>query len=863
MKDVYETPLQQTIAQGLKLITEQQLDDIFSHLEPIRNIHISLLDELEKHVIQTETLGKKIDTTLGAIFLKNAPKFLCYTDYCNKFGHKAQLLRDLKANNKDLDKWLSLQKKRNKDAENNSLDSFLIMPVQRLPRYNLLIQELLKKTTQHHRDFSDLTKALEVMKETNEMVNKMILLYNNRKKMEHYSTLISTTGCPKDFDLLDSSDRKFLSEEPNVKIGSILSDQVTITIMCIFTDCVVFLKSIPVENASPTARAGTNKKNKIKGLITIALDLNFGQQQEEQEEKDVEPIKYETVYHTHILFNGPQMPWMKETESNESDFSFDVVTVKNIFTFYAPNLDKKAEWIKTFVDSLERFTKAHPSTKKERPNIHAKSHYENMAPKQEFLSIANQPSSPMKRSGLSFRNATPTSPAAALSPASPKTPSRSLRDLLFSNHADEDDDKNEANVSSPHLISYRSHAIVAKSHYPKRNMESCPTFNKMDYTFDTDSINDKIIILAMSTCTDPQLSPDELHYHKGDLMIVMHKCDKHYHLVKKVGLNCEPERKQELLASHIPVDYESLKKIYKSQKSKRVNVVAHETRAQKTLRRINSHYLNISQSEFMSGVETQYLFDSYLTNNGNHSSPSTPTNALVNEQPPSPSPPLCDEIERDVEVLPMPIIQEPAFHQLKKKRISLSSIFQEARIKRTKSAEAMKKSSPSPVAQEHLHASQSFGVYDGESEKKMFDHMINVMSDKDQYGYVPNRFFVQITTPSTISKIHRLLEWRNEMEEKKIRNFKLPKRNSVQRLNSLNYRVSDPTSVSLMNDNLFRSNSGGGTSVVERIELINANAISTDKALSPRASSLVASSLPKKTTLRRLSDALRRRNVQK
>jgi len=40
-------------------------------------------------------------------------------------------------------------------------DSFQILPIQRIPRYQLLIKELLKYTEEDHPDFPNLTKSLQ------------------------------------------------------------------------------------------------------------------------------------------------------------------------------------------------------------------------------------------------------------------------------------------------------------------------------------------------------------------------------------------------------------------------------------------------------------------------------------------------------------------------------------------------------------------------------------------------------------------------------------------------------------------------------------------------------------------------------
>lgn len=53
-------------------------------------------------------------------------------------------------------------------AHNQGLDlrGFLIMPVQRVPRYKVLIEELLKVTPDHFPDKEPLKQALKSIKET-------------------------------------------------------------------------------------------------------------------------------------------------------------------------------------------------------------------------------------------------------------------------------------------------------------------------------------------------------------------------------------------------------------------------------------------------------------------------------------------------------------------------------------------------------------------------------------------------------------------------------------------------------------------------------------------------------------------------
>lgn len=57
------------------------------------------------------------------------------------------------------------------------------MPVQRIPRYNLLLKDLLSKTSRQHRDYDNLKKALEKIQETADHVNKGMKQFENQQKI--------------------------------------------------------------------------------------------------------------------------------------------------------------------------------------------------------------------------------------------------------------------------------------------------------------------------------------------------------------------------------------------------------------------------------------------------------------------------------------------------------------------------------------------------------------------------------------------------------------------------------------------------------------------------------------------------------
>lgn len=57
------------------------------------------------------------------------------------------------------------------ESKGLSLNSFLIMPVQRPVKYPLLLRDLLNHTRINHPDYPDIKRALAAMKEINNAVN--------------------------------------------------------------------------------------------------------------------------------------------------------------------------------------------------------------------------------------------------------------------------------------------------------------------------------------------------------------------------------------------------------------------------------------------------------------------------------------------------------------------------------------------------------------------------------------------------------------------------------------------------------------------------------------------------------------------
>eukprot|EP01124_Arcella_intermedia_P013208 TRINITY_DN19627_c0_g1_i1.p1 TRINITY_DN19627_c0_g1~~TRINITY_DN19627_c0_g1_i1.p1 ORF type:complete len:942 (-),score=248.89 TRINITY_DN19627_c0_g1_i1:42-2687(-) len=135
-----------------KLITDQDYKELFSNLEIILDFTKRLLEQLQPR-IENWTKDKKI----ADIFISLHPYFRLYKTYCDNYDLSLETLEKL-SKKKAFKQFL-----KQSEAKSNgfSITFYLIMPVQRVPRYNLLLRELIGNTDKNHPDLADLHKAME------------------------------------------------------------------------------------------------------------------------------------------------------------------------------------------------------------------------------------------------------------------------------------------------------------------------------------------------------------------------------------------------------------------------------------------------------------------------------------------------------------------------------------------------------------------------------------------------------------------------------------------------------------------------------------------------------------------------------
>lgn len=160
--NVFLTPLR---TNKKKLLPEKDVKIIFSNAEQILSINKELFSALQ------EAMNSWPRSKIGEVFMRMAPYLKVYTTYINNFDLAANTVLNCEARISKFAAW-SAKCQARPECRGLNLSSFLIMPVQRIPRYRLLLNDLIKSTPENHVEYESLNKALNLIQDTATFVNE-------------------------------------------------------------------------------------------------------------------------------------------------------------------------------------------------------------------------------------------------------------------------------------------------------------------------------------------------------------------------------------------------------------------------------------------------------------------------------------------------------------------------------------------------------------------------------------------------------------------------------------------------------------------------------------------------------------------
>eukprot|EP01130_Rhizamoeba_saxonica_P016277 TRINITY_DN7491_c0_g1_i1.p1 TRINITY_DN7491_c0_g1~~TRINITY_DN7491_c0_g1_i1.p1 ORF type:complete len:656 (+),score=125.47 TRINITY_DN7491_c0_g1_i1:43-2010(+) len=168
LKDTFVEPMKKE-----KLFTEL-IPPMFSNLHTIFMLNSEFLEALGERMVN---FGHT--TKIGGIVARFSPFFQMYTTYCNNYNSALEKFLKTCESNAKFRTFI------NKAEASSSIrfTDFLILPVQRIPRYVILIEAVLKYTDITHPDRRDLEHALDQVRSVANAINSKMEEAENREKV--------------------------------------------------------------------------------------------------------------------------------------------------------------------------------------------------------------------------------------------------------------------------------------------------------------------------------------------------------------------------------------------------------------------------------------------------------------------------------------------------------------------------------------------------------------------------------------------------------------------------------------------------------------------------------------------------------
>jgi hypothetical protein len=180
LKDVYVSPLRAAIGTPHPILNSEKIGLIFGNLDYLIQVNTELFGKLQLRL----AAGYSPTVILGDIFVEFSPIIqYTYSQYVNNFDQAVRVLALCQEQDQNFAAFLDAAKDHPTEGY-LSLNALLIEPVQRLPRYALLLKELLKYTPPDHKDHHHLTNALDKIRAVTDFVNE------NKRKAENMQRVI-------------------------------------------------------------------------------------------------------------------------------------------------------------------------------------------------------------------------------------------------------------------------------------------------------------------------------------------------------------------------------------------------------------------------------------------------------------------------------------------------------------------------------------------------------------------------------------------------------------------------------------------------------------------------------------------------
>uniref|UniRef100_A0A6Q2XSX5 Vav 3 guanine nucleotide exchange factor b n=1 Tax=Esox lucius TaxID=8010 RepID=A0A6Q2XSX5_ESOLU len=165
-----------------KFLSAAEIDDVFTNIPELVKVHKCLMVEVHESIVNKNALN------LYQIFISYKERLLIYGVYCSHVERSIAVLDSISKEKEDVGLKL---KECSKRANNGkfTLRDLLVVPMQRVLKYHLLLQELVKHTPDAA-DKDNLKMALDAMKDLAQYVNEVKRDKETLREIDQYQRSI-------------------------------------------------------------------------------------------------------------------------------------------------------------------------------------------------------------------------------------------------------------------------------------------------------------------------------------------------------------------------------------------------------------------------------------------------------------------------------------------------------------------------------------------------------------------------------------------------------------------------------------------------------------------------------------------------
>ncbi|KAF2072068.1 hypothetical protein CYY_006610 [Polysphondylium violaceum] len=208
LKTVVLKDLRDAVNKGSPIISIEEIQTIFSEVEIIEAYNQKFL-----HDFKTRTANFKKDTMIGDIFIKFSQFLKIYSQYSRNYSEAMNALNECKKQSK-FKSYLEKVKHDRPEIGLRGLEDYLIRPVQRIPRYSLLLKDMISHTWKSHPDYAQLEEAFQKMNSVAEYMNEKKKEAENMMKLAEIQEKLDGESSA----VLAKSFRKFVKEGDFVEV---------------------------------------------------------------------------------------------------------------------------------------------------------------------------------------------------------------------------------------------------------------------------------------------------------------------------------------------------------------------------------------------------------------------------------------------------------------------------------------------------------------------------------------------------------------------------------------------------------------------------------------------------------------------